>query len=379
MIANQFPSRAPNGRQFFVGAATLDNINYAEQIFKHDAQGTLRLYRTLASAVTSVMQLTGLAVTADATADTFTVTSGAASGLNNGDKVYVAGTTAPTGSTAGVIYYVVGVVATAPTVFQISATRGGTALNISSTGTAVIIYPLQSTGDMIYIMPSHNENVSSSTALNITTAGVTIKGLGEDETRPTFYLDTATTTLITVSAPAVAWENCIFDGTGFDAIVTMFSVTASDVRFESCKFINANATNQATAVITTTARANRFKFINNFVFGTTDAGTATALIVVGGNEHVIKGNMFYGAYTTTLGAIQNVTTACLRILVEDNVINNQTASSAVAMTFVSTSTGSIRKNHMQVLTGTAPIVGAAMSWVGANYYAATIATAGTLI
>jgi hypothetical protein len=34
---------------------------------------------------------------------------------------------------------------------------------------------------------------------------------------------------------------------------------------------------------------------------------------------------------------------------------------------------------MQVLTGTAPIVGAAMSWVGRNYYAATIATAGTLI
>jgi len=119
--------------------------------------------------------------------------------------------------------------------------------------------------------------------------------------------------------------------------------------------------------------------LNNQFLGSQDAGTAAAIRIVGGNEHVIDGNYFHGNYTTTLGAIDNVTTATLRTRVSNNYIFNATASSAVAMTFVSTSTGIISGNYMQVLTGTAPIVGAGMSWVGGNYYAAVIATAGTLI
>ena len=43
------------------------------------------------------------------------------------------------------------------------------------------------------------------------------------------------------------------------------------------------------------------------------------------------------------------------------------------------STGQISGNQMQILSGTAPITGDAMAWVGNNYYAAAIATAGTLI
>jgi hypothetical protein len=121
------------------------------------------------------------------------------------------------------------------------------------------------------------------------------------------------------------------------------------------------------------------RLLNNEFIGTTDAGTAAAVRVVGGNEHVIKGNRFYGAYTTSLGAIDNATTACLRVTIADNVIENATASSTKAMVFQSGSTGSITGNRMQILSGSAPITGAAMSWVGANYYAATIATAGTLI
>ena len=84
--------------------------------------------------------------------------------------------------------------------------------------------------------------------------------------------------------------------------------------------------------------------------------------------------MFIGAYTTTLGAIDNATTAASQIFVGYNVIQNRTASSTKAMVFVAASTGFIINNHMQILSGVAPITGAAMSWGGPNTYASLIST-----
>jgi hypothetical protein len=50
------------------------------------------------------------------------------------------------------------------------------------------------------------------------------------------------------------------------------------------------------------------------------------------------------------------------------------------MVFTASSTGQIAGNAMQILGGgTAPITGAAMSWVGPDYYASTIATGSTLV
>lgn len=373
-VANKFVPVAPTGRSFFVGNATLDNIAFAQQIFKHDPLGTIRMYTTLASAVAGAFQYTSIAVTASTSADTLTVTSGVAHNLNNGEKVVISGTTAPTGLTLGAIYYVVGVVATAPSVFQVAANRGGTAIDLTGTGTAVTVLPLQTTGDTIYVMPGHAENVSTSTALNINVAGIAIRGLGEDETRPTFTLDTGIGATVTISMPAVSIENIIWDFTGFDAISTGFTISATDVRIEGCKFITGNATNQAVLGITTSAKCDRFKFINNYVYGTTDAGTTNFLQMVGGNDIVIKGNYMIGAYTTSLGPINNATTAGLRWLISGNTLINQTASSTKCIVLVSTTTGMVSDNRFGFLSGTAPITSAG-AWWAANY---GVNAAGTL-
>lgn len=233
--------------------------------------------------------------------------------------------------------------------------------------------------DVIYVLPGHTETVSSATSLVLNKAGIRIQGMGEGSDRPTITLGTAITATIPVSAASVTIDNVIINMTGFDGITAGITPTATDFTLSNCFGITATATNQAVLGILTTAAANRMKLINNEFIGTTDAGTAAAVRVVGGNEHVIKGNRFYGAYTTTLGAIDNATTACLRVQITDNLIQNATALSTVAMTFQAGSTGVIANNRMQILSGTAPIVGAAMSWSGGNYYAATIATASVLI
>lgn len=233
--------------------------------------------------------------------------------------------------------------------------------------------------DTILVLPGHTEAVTAAGGLALDVAGVTVKGLGVGANRPTITLSTSTAATIAVSAANVTMDNVIVDLTGIDAIVSGIAVTATDFTLSNSLVITASASAQATLGILTTAAASRMRLLGNEFLGTTDAGTAAAVRIVGGNEHVIKGNRFYGAYTTSLGAIDNVTTACLRVTIADNVIENATASSTKAMVFVAASTGSIYNNKMQILSGTAPITGAAMSWVGANYYAATIATAGTLI
>lgn len=234
-------------------------------------------------------------------------------------------------------------------------------------------------GDQIYVMPGHAEAVAAAGGITASKKGVTVIGLGTGRKRPTFTLGTATTATIAVSSNNFTLRNVVIDCTGFDAVVAPVTVTASDCTIEGCEFIGAGAINQATSCITTTAAADRLTVKNCQFRGTSDAGMTAAIIIVGGDGHVIQDNFFIGAYTSGVGAIQNVTTACTNALVTGNIIRNLTASCTKAMVFVTGATGHIARNYMQILSGTAPITGDAMSWAGGNYYAATIATAGTLI
>lgn len=233
--------------------------------------------------------------------------------------------------------------------------------------------------DQILVLPGHTESVTGAAGIALNVAGVAVRGLGTGAQRPTITYTTAVGASIDVSAANVTIDNVILDMTGFDNITSGLNITATNFTLSNCYVITATATNQAALALTSTAAAGRMRIIGNEFIGTTDAGTAAALQIVGGNEHAIIGNRFYGAYSAGVGAINNITTACLRIRVTDNIIENATAVSTKAMVFVAGSTGSISRNAMQILSGTAPITGAAMSWVGQNYYAATIATAGTLI
>ena len=65
-------------------------------------------------------------------------------------------------------------------------------------------------GDVIMVGAGHAETISSSTALNLQTAGVAIVGLGSGELRPRFTLDTANTATIAVTTDNITIQNCIF-------------------------------------------------------------------------------------------------------------------------------------------------------------------------
>ena len=234
-------------------------------------------------------------------------------------------------------------------------------------------------GDVILILPGHTESISSVGALTISKAALTIIGIGNGDYRPTFTFDTATTATAVVSGAGTRIQNVIFDFTGIDAVAAPITVSAAGCSFDGCKFINATASAQSTLGIITTAAGTKLTLSNNMFVGTSDAGTTSVVRLVGGADHVIENNTFIGGYTSNVGAIENTTTACTNLIIRGNTINNLTASSTKAITLQSGTTGQIYNNRFQILSGTAPITGAAMSWVGGNYYAATIAAAGTLI
>lgn len=236
-----------------------------------------------------------------------------------------------------------------------------------------------SRGDVVFVKPGHAETISAASGINLSVAGVAVIGLGSGNLRPTLTFSTSANASLMVSAAQCSLINFLIDCTSFAALNNPVQVQAADFQMIGTRMRLANATNQAVLGVLTTAAADRMVVDGCQFTGTTDAGTTTALQIVGGDLIQITNNYFYGAYTTTLGAINNVTTAMTEALVSGNVISNATASSTKAMVFVAGSTGSIANNRMQILSGTAPITGAGMSWVGGNYYAAAAATAGTLI
>jgi hypothetical protein len=100
---------------------------------------------------------------------------------------------------------------------------------------------------------------------------------------------------------------------------------------------------------------------------------------VGGDNIHIENNTIMGRYTTSVGCIRSQTTANTMLVIRNNVLANLTASSTKVIVLLTGSTGFISGNHMQILSGTAPITGDAACWCGGNYYAATIATGSTLV
>jgi len=255
----------------------------------------------------------------------------------------------------------------------------GTFQSPFSTVAGALLHCLAGRGDQIFVKPGHVESITAAAGLAMNVAGVQVIGLGAGDSRPTFNFTTANTAQIAVTANYMGFQNCIFNLTGFAAVAAGISVAAAGFTFAGNDVILANATNQAVLGLITTAAADGLTVDGNRFRGTTDAGTTAAMTIVGGNNIQISNNLMYGAYTAGIGAINNITTAMLNATIDNNRINNLTASSTKAMVFVAGSSGMISNNRMQILSGSAPITGAGMSWVGGNYYAATIGQLGVLI
>lgn len=233
--------------------------------------------------------------------------------------------------------------------------------------------------DVIFISPRHAENISAAGSVTCNKAGVRIIGVGVGRNRPVFTW-TATAGTWLVSSASVWIENCVFVGTGIDAVVTMMGITGDDCTFVGCEWDFAISGAVCLLGITVTG-VNRFRFYNNSCHGTANANCTNFIQIVGSagkqKDFEIVGNSIIGNFTTTLGCINNITVACVNIIIADNVFVNGTTSATKVVVLLTGSTGLIMKNTDGIGTGTAPFTGDATWWAG-NWSAAAVATAGTL-
>ena len=239
-------------------------------------------------------------------------------------------------------------------------------------------------GDMVILLPGHAETISIAAGVALNIAGVTTLVLGHGANRPTLTLSTVVGASIDVTAAnnivagiAGPDSGLIISAVGVDALTAAINVQAASFAFINNRLVLADATNQAVLGILTTNAADRMYLYGNRIEGTVDAGTTTAVRIVGGDRLQIVQNYILGAFTTTIGCIENVTTDTTDILIDGNVLKNRTAASTKAFVLTATATGLFTRNRMSILSGTAPITAAAGTSGGDNTYSNAVGIAAT--
>lgn len=227
-------------------------------------------------------------------------------------------------------------------------------------------------GDVIMVMAGHTETISSSTALTLSTAGVTIIGLGLGSLRPTFTLDTAATARINVTAANVAFRNCIFIANFADIATCFLLTTAPGFSVKGCEFRDTTSVLNFIAIVTTTVAVNAdgLEFSGNRlkILGITAA--TTPIKVVGTMDRIIINDNFI-----TKAVLNN--TSCLlahAALVVTNLemarnrvfsANTDSATGAFLITTSSTTnSGMVYDNYVQGLDVAAALLVTAGSLYG---------------
>jgi hypothetical protein len=175
-------------------------------------------------------------------------------------------------------------------------------------------------GDVIYVMPGHSEDPTTSITADVD--GISIIGLGNGTDRPTITFGALGATLA-ISGDAVTVKNLIFDlGTVADTVTCPITITGDAAHVEGCETV-AHATSQFTSLITATD-AQFVKIYRNKFISLQTAGATSGIVVDGCDDIEIVGNWVYGHFGEH--ALDNTTPAScdgiLRAYIVDNTICN---------------------------------------------------------
>ena len=181
--------------------------------------------------------------------------------------------------------------------------------------------------DVVFVLPGHTENVTSTTLANLV-PGTRVIGCGRGSNRPNFRW-TATTSQFVMNDADCVFMNCIFRCEGA-VVVKAFAVTAADCAIIGCDIDvgSTAATNLSTIGLSIEAGADRFLFANNYVHGIAGATPTTVIVVSGAADGVtIVDNKVYAATSVVSVGLINITAAALNMEIARNVLQNKVASS----------------------------------------------------
>ena len=179
-------------------------------------------------------------------------------------------------------------------------------------------------GDIVFVMPNHNEGGTAAGLFNIDVDGVAVVGLGFKGNRPTFDFDDTDVTVVISAA------NCTLANVNLRAsvpdVVTGISVTAANARIDNCEFLEEAALDNFIDFIETSAVANAADglAVTNCKVYSTDVGNNSFIEL---NEAITGLDLVGNNITLGVGAGESIigystaTFVSLNVNITDNIIN----------------------------------------------------------
>lgn len=200
-------------------------------------------------------------------------------------------------------------------------------------------------GDIIFVMPGHDENPTVSIAMDV--AGVWIRGLGWGSDRPTVTFG-ALGAEVAMSAASCRISNIRFDlGTVATTVTNCFNITAASCMVAQCETV-PHATRQFTNFLTATDV--QFVVIRDNLFRGLHTASGTSGIVLDGcDDLIVVRNIVSGHFTEH--ALDNTTPASvdeiLRAYIADNMFkNDSTTAGDMAVELDAAATGTFARNML---------------------------------
>jgi len=215
-------------------------------------------------------------------------------------------------------------------------------------------------GDIVFVMPNHNEGGTAAGLFNIDVAGVAVVGLGFKGNRPTFDFDDTDVTVI-ISAANCTLANVNLNASVAD-VVTGISVTAGNARIDNCEFLNEGATDNFIDFIETSAVANAADglSVTNCRVYSTDVGNNSFIEL---NEAITGLEVIGNELTLGVAAGESVigydtaTFVSLNVTITDNIINRlQTSGPLLLEGTGNTCSGVVARNLIGHVDAAAPVL-----------------------
>ena len=186
--------------------------------------------------------------------------------------------------------------------------------------------------------------------------------------------------------PNVKLRNCRLFLAGAHAagsaltVAAPISITADGAEITDCEIAYGFQANRIVSIgITTTAAATRFNFSRNDVYAETIAvPTTTFLRLTGTDFFRMDDTRIIGpGSSTTIGPVQMLTTASLKILHNRSIIQSTTAAATIAYTAIAGCTGAFNGCGIGVTSGVGVTGGSGLQ--AANSQVMTAGTQSTLV
>lgn len=153
-------------------------------------------------------------------------------------------------------------------------------------------------GDVIYVLPSHNETIVAATSLVLDVAGVAIIGLGIGNTRPILDFDN-TAGSIELDAADCRFSNIILRAS-VSAVVVAINVDANNIEIDHLLFTYEETLDDFVTMMDVDAVSGFDIHDNIFRTEYATAGAAKAIRMDTANQGLIRENIFSGNWSDTV-------------------------------------------------------------------------------